>query len=187
MAKGRPGYSSQKPALPGGRAMYDMPVFGTTTQNAPGRNYRGQTPEQAKKAEADDISSRVIPELLQEQGLQEIKLADGSKVSVKKEFRATLPKDDLRRESAYQWLRDQGLGDIIKNNVTVSFGRGEDNKANQMMDLAVANGFTPQQKSDVAWNTLTALYEERVKAGLDMPSDVFSLWIKDKTKISRKK
>ena len=63
----------------------------------------------AKKAEADDISSRVIPELLQEQGLQEIKLADGSKVSVKKEFRATLPKDDLRRESAYQWLRDQNL------------------------------------------------------------------------------
>ena len=140
-----------------------------------------------KKQEADDISSRVIPELLQEQGLQEIKLADGSKVSVKKEFRATLPKDDIRRESAYQWLRDQGLGDIIKNNVTVSFGKGEDNKANQLVDLAVANGFTPQQKSDVAWNTLTALYEERVKAGLDMPSDVFSLWIKDKTKISRKK
>jgi hypothetical protein len=141
----------------------------------------------AKKAEADDISSRVIPELLAEQGLSEIKLADGSKVSVKKEFRATLPKDDVRRESAYQWLRDQGLGDIIKNNVTVSFGKGEDNKANQLVDLAVANGFTPQQKSDVAWNTLTALYEERVKAGLDMPSDVFSLWIKDKTKISRKK
>ena len=141
----------------------------------------------AKKEERDDISSRVIPELLAEQGLQEIKLADGSKVSVKKEFRATLPKEDLRRESAYQWLRDQGLGDIIKNNVTVSFGRGEDNKANQLMDLAVANGFTPQQISDVAWNTLTALYEERVKAGLDMPSDVFSLWIKDKTKISRKK
>ena len=63
----------------------------------------------AKKAEADDISSRVIPELLAEQGLSEIKLADGSKVSVKKEFRATLPKDDLARESAYQWLRDQKL------------------------------------------------------------------------------
>ena len=141
----------------------------------------------AKKEERDDISSRVIPELLAEQGLQEIKLADGSKVSVKKEFRATLPKDEIRREAAYQWLRDQNLGDIIKNNVTVSFGKGEDNKANQLVDLAVANGFTPQQKSDVAWNTLTALYEERVKAGLDMPSDVFSLWIKDKTKISRKK
>ena len=37
----------------------------------------------SKKAEADDIGSRVIPELLAEQGLSEIKLADGSKVSVK--------------------------------------------------------------------------------------------------------
>ena len=55
------------------------------------------------------------------------------------------------------------------------------------MDLAASNGFQPQQKSDVAWNTLTAMYEERVKAGLDMPSDVFSLWIRNKTKISRKK
>ena len=44
-----------------------------------------------KKEEADDIGSRVIPELLAEQGLSEIILADGSKVSVKKEFRATIP------------------------------------------------------------------------------------------------
>ena len=140
----------------------------------------------SKKAEAEDIGSRVIPELLAEQGLSEIKLADGSKVSVRKEFRATVPKDDMKREAALQWLRDQGLGDIIKNNVTVSFGKGEDDKAEQLLQLAADNGFEPQQKSDVAWNTLSALYQERIEAGLDMPSDSFSLWIKDKTKISRK-
>jgi len=140
----------------------------------------------SKKAEADDIGSRVIPELLAEQGLSEIKLADGSKVSVRKEFRATIPKDEGKRESALQWLRDQGLGDIIKNNVSVSFGKGEDDKAEQLLNLAAENGFEPQQKSDVAWNTLTALYQERVQAGLDMPSESFSLWIKDKTKITRK-
>ena len=140
----------------------------------------------SKKAEADDIGSRVIPELLAEQGLTELKLQDGSKVSVKKEFRATLPKDDIRREAAYKWLRDQGLGDIIKNNVFVTFGKGEDDKAKQLLDLAAENGFEAQQKSDVAWNTLTALYQERIQAGLDMPSDCFSLWIKDKTKINRK-
>jgi hypothetical protein len=55
-----------------------------------------------------------------------------------------------------------------------------------LLNLAAENGFEPQQKSDVAWNTLTALYQERIQAGLDMPSDCFSLWIKDKTKISRK-
>ena len=139
-----------------------------------------------KKAEADDISSRVIPELLAEQGLSEIKLADGSKVSVKKEYRCTIPKDEVRRELCYKWLRDQKLEDIIKNNVFVTFGKGEDDKAKQLLDLAVANGFEPQQKSDVSWQTLTALFRERIESGLDMPSDVFSTWVKDKTKITRK-
>ena len=138
------------------------------------------------KAKADDIGSRVIPELLAEQGLTSIKLADGSSVSVKKEYRCTLPKDDSRREQCYKWLRDNQLGDIIKNNVSVTFGRGEDDKAQQLLDLAVANGFEPSQKSDVSWNTLTALFRERIESGLDMPSDVFSTWIKDKTKITRK-
>lgn len=138
------------------------------------------------KTTADDIGSRVIPELLAEQGLSSIKLADGSSVTVKREYRCTLPKEDDRRELAYKWLRDQNLGDIIKNNVSVTFGRGEDNKAQQLLDLAASNGFNPQQKSDVAWNTLTALFQERVESGLDMPSDVFSTWIKDKTKITRK-
>ena len=140
----------------------------------------------AKKQEADDISSRVIPELLAEQNLSEIKLGDGSAVAVKKEFRCTLPKDEVKREAAYKWLRDQGLEDIIKNNIFVTFGKGEDNKAKQLLDLAAENGFEPQQKSDVSWNTLTALFRERIESGLDMPSDVFSTWIKDKTKISRK-
>jgi hypothetical protein len=139
-----------------------------------------------KKLEADDIGSRVIPELLAEQGLSEIKLADGSKVSVKKEFRCTLPKDGDKRDAAYKWLRDNKLEDIIKNNIFVTFGRGEDDKAEQLLNLAAENGFQPEQKSDVAWATLTALFKERVEAGLDMPSDVFNTWIKDKTKITRK-
>ena len=139
-----------------------------------------------KKDEHDHISSKVIPELLAEQGLSEIKLADGSKVSVKKEYRCTLPKDESRRAQCYQWLRDQGLGDIIKNNIFVTFGKGEDDKAKHLLDLAQTNGYEPQQKSDVAWMTLTALFRERIESGLDMPSDVFSTWIKDKTKITRK-
>ena len=35
--------------------------------------------------------------------------------------------------------------------------------------------------------TLKALYRERIEAGLDMPSDTFNLFVKDQTKISRKK
>ena len=89
--------------------------------------------------------------------------------------------------SAYRWLRANELGDLIKNTVSVQFGTGEDNKAEQLLDLAVTNGYEPQQLSKVEPMTLKALYRERVEAGLDMPSDSFNLFVKDKTKISRKK
>ena len=61
-----------------------------------------------KKEAADSISSRVIPELLAEQGLSEIKLADGSKVSVKKEYRCTLPKMNRKEHNAINGFVTRG-------------------------------------------------------------------------------
>jgi hypothetical protein len=137
-----------------------------------------------QKEQADKIASEIIPTLLAEQGLRSLKLADGSAVEVGKSYSCTVKKDNLA--SAYQWLRDNGLGDIIKNEVFVTFGKGEDNKAEQLLNLAVQEGFEPQQKSKVEPMTLKALYRERIEAGLDMPPDSFHLFIKDQTKISRK-
>ena len=136
------------------------------------------------KEQADKISSEVIPNLLAEQGLSSLKLADGSSVDVRKSYNCTIKKDQM--ELAYNWLRENGLGDIIKNEVAVQFGKGEDNKAEQLLGLAEQEGFEPQQKSKVEPMTLKALYRERIEAGLDMPSDSFHLFIKDQTKISRK-
>ena len=137
------------------------------------------------KTQRDKISSETIPALLAEQGLQSLKLADGTVLEVNKKYSCTLPKDPQKKAAAYQWLRDQGLDDIIKNEVSVTFGRGEDDKANQLMDLAVGNGYEPNQREKVEPMTLKALYRERVEAGLDMPSDFFHLYVKDETKMKR--
>ena len=136
------------------------------------------------KEQADKISSEVIPNMLAEQGLSSLKLADGSAVEVKKSYSCTIKKDDV--ESAYQWLRKNGLGDLIKNEVAVTFGKGEDNKAKELLDLAEQEGYEPQQKSKVEPMTLKALFRERVEAGLDMPSEFFHTFVKDQTKIGRK-
>ena len=137
-----------------------------------------------KKEKMDKISSEIIPNMLAEQGLSSLKLADGSAVEVKKVYNCTIRKDNI--DSAYTWLRENGLGDIIKNEVSVQFGKGEDNKAQLLLDLAVSNGYEPQQKTKVEPMTLKALFRERVEAGLDMPSESFSVFVKDQTKISRK-
>ena len=62
----------------------------------------------AKKLEADDISSRIIPELLHEQGLSEIKLSDGSKVSVKKNIDALFLKMRIKESSAINGFVTKG-------------------------------------------------------------------------------
>ena len=136
------------------------------------------------KEEADKIGSEIIPNLLAEQGLASLKLADGSSVDIKKSYNCTIKKDQV--ESAFQWLRDNGLGDIIKNEVAVQFGKGEDNKAEQLLGLAVREGYEPSQKQKVEPMTLKALFRERIEAGLDMPSEFFNTFVKDQTKIGRK-
>ena len=45
-----------------------------------------------KKEQADKISSEVIPNLLAEQGLSSLKLADGSGVEVRKSYSCTVKK-----------------------------------------------------------------------------------------------
>ena len=136
------------------------------------------------KEQADKIASEIIPNMLAEQGLSSLKLADGSSIDVRKSYNCTIKKDQM--DLAYNWLRENGLGDLIKNEVSVTFGKGEDNKAEQLLDLAVSNGYEPQQKSKVEPMTLKALYRERIEAGLDMPSQFFHTFVKDQTKIGRK-
>ena len=136
------------------------------------------------KQQADKISSEIIPNLLAEQGLSSLKLADGSSVGVAKSYFCTVKKDEI--QSAHNWLRENGLGDIIKNEISVSFGKGEDNKAEQLFNLAEQEGYEPEQKESVHSSTLKALYRERIEAGLDMPSQFFNVFVKDQTKIGRK-
>ena len=137
-----------------------------------------------KKKEIDRISGEVIPTMLSEMGLSQLKLADGSSVDVKPFYSASISAQN--KDKAYQWLRNNGLGDIIKNEISVSFGRNEDNKAANYAELAKSNGFQPTQKLKVEPMTLKALVRERIEAGKEMPTEIFNVFIGNKTTIKRK-
>jgi hypothetical protein len=137
------------------------------------------------KRKVELVSSEVIPTMMQEMNISTLKLADGTSVEVKPVYGASIPAD--KKEDAYTWLRENGLGDLIKNEVTVAFGRSEDNKAQQYAVLAQGQGYEPVQKLKVEPMTLKALVRERVEAGLDMPSDLFNLFTSNRTKITRNK
>ena len=93
---------------------------------------------------------------------------------------------EANKEAAFNWLRQNGLGDIIKNEISVSFGRNEDNKAADYANLAKGQGFEPQQKLKVEPMTLKALVRERLEAGKEMPTELFNIYVGNKTTIKRK-
>jgi len=135
------------------------------------------------KQQADALSGEVIPTMMTEMNISTMKLADGSAVEVKPVYGASI--SIAKKEEAYQWLRDNGLGDLIKNEVTVSFGRNEDNKAIAYANLAQGQGFQPTQKLKVEPMTLKALVRERLESGQEMPSELFNVFAGNKTKITR--
>ena len=137
-----------------------------------------------KKRDIEKISGEIIPTLLSEMGLSSLKLADGSAVDVKPYYAANI--SVANREAAYDWLRSNGLGDIIKNDITVSFGRNEDNKAAEYANLAKGQGYQPTQKLKVEPMTLKALVRERIENGKDMPMDIFNVFVGNRTKLTRK-
>jgi hypothetical protein len=138
--------------------------------------------KQLKKQE-DLLSGEVIPTMMTEMNISTLKLADGSAIEVKPIYGASIPAD--KKEGAFNWLRKEGLGDLIKNEVTVSFGRNEDNKAAEYAVLAQGQGYQPTQKLKVEPMTLKALVRERIESGKDMPSDLFNVFAGNRTKITR--
>ena len=142
--------------------------------------------EELKKTKKDVevLSGDVIPTMMTEMNISKFSLEDGAGVEVKPVYGASIPK--AKEEEAFNWLRNNGLGDVIKNMITVSFGRNEDNKAANFAVLAQGQGYQPTQKLKVEPMTLKALVRERTEKGLEMPTDLFNVFAGNRTKITSK-
>jgi hypothetical protein len=136
------------------------------------------------KEQAKTLSQFEIPEMMEKMHITKLKLKDGESVEIKKIYGASIPQE--HQEAAFTWLRDNDLGDIIKNDITVTFGRGEDNKASEYANLAQGQGYEPVQKIGVHPQTLKAVVRERLEAGQEMPSDLFKTYAGNSTKITRR-
>ena len=132
------------------------------------------------KEKAKTLSQFEIPVMMEEMHITKLKLKDGESVEIKKIYGASIPPQ--HQEAAFTWLRNNGLGDIIKNDITVTFGRGEDNKASEYATLAQGQGFEPVQKIGVHPQTLKAVVRERLESGQEMPSDIIKTYAGNSTK-----
>jgi len=146
--------------------------------------------EEELKAEEADLrllSQEAIPSKMDELQLTEASLQDGTKVTVSQKVKASIPTDPDKRSEALSWLRDNGHGSLIKNEVTASFGRGEDEMAEELLKELTEKEFSVSKKQDVHYQTLNAFVNEQLREAQNIPLDLFNAFTYRQTKITRKK
>ena len=146
--------------------------------------------EETLKIQKDNLrklSGETIPTKMAELGLTATEMLDGSKVKVVEDIYVSIPKDAKRSTACYQWLTDNGLGDIIKNQVGLAFGMGEREQAEKLQDyIKETLGYIPEVKISVHPSTLKATFRKWHEEGRSVPDNMFNLFIGQKTKITRK-
>tara|TARA_S200002703_G_scaffold98763_1_gene85405 strand:- start:80 stop:658 length:579 start_codon:yes stop_codon:yes gene_type:complete len=131
------------------------------------------------------LTDEELPTMLAEIGLTSMKLDDGSEVTVKPTYGASILVDN--RPAAYEWLREHGHDDIIKNTVACAFGRGEDDQASAFKAFAEKQGYYAEQKTEIHPQTLRAFVKERVESGDEFPMELFGAYIGQRAVVKRSK
>lgn len=128
-----------------------------------------------KKEEYRELAEKTLPEAMQQAGLNSFELKNGYSIGLQDIISASI--NDENREAAHGWLREQGFGDIIKNEVIVSFGKEEDEKASYLCEELQKRALQVLQQEKVHPSTLKAFVKERIKNGEELPADTFKLFV----------
>ena len=153
-----------------------------------------------KKQNLKMLAEQDLPDLMQELNIKNFTLSNGAKVEVKDVIQASVPsqgaidriKDEDEKEAmrilqqqCFDWLRDNGLGDLIKSNVEVQFGRNEDDKCNAFTEELREKKLYYKRAVGVHPASLNATLRERLSEGKDVPVEMFRVYMGRRANIRR--
>ena len=122
------------------------------------------------------LQEEEMPELFSEAGVSGIILPNGVKVQVDTSIHCSISKE--REEDAFEWLKNNNHGDLIKNEFKVKFGRKEDNLVGDFKATAEKLGLKYENKQKVEPMTLKAFVKEQMKTGVQLPKDLFGIFVR---------
>mgnify|MGYP003124720083 CR=1 FL=1 len=130
-----------------------------------------------------ELSEMTIPSAMQAAGLSMLKLENGVTVDVRPFYAAKIPAS--KQEEAFEWLRENGAGGLIKNIVSLNFGKSEDQEASNLVEDLKTRGYAVDQKMKVEPMTLKAYVKERIQNGQKIDMELFGVYIASKTKLTK--
>jgi len=134
-----------------------------------------------RKDQQRKLLEESIPAMLQELGMKKFTMADGSTIEIKPFYGASIKEEN--RAVAYEWLRKNGYDDIIKNTVSVRFGRNEDKLCENLINQLREQSYPVEQTEKIEPQTLKAWAKEMVERGVEFPTETFGLFTGHKATI----
>lgn len=132
---------------------------------------------------ANMLKTQVIPDKMSELGLMEFRMEDGSRIKVEQYTVGSLPKEPAQKESALQFLEEQGAEGIIKSAVTMEFDKTRHNEALAIADELRSKGFPVDVNSTVNHMTYAAALREMIRNGVAVDQQRMGIFIGRRAKV----
>lgn len=120
-----------------------------------------------------DFAERQVPELMDSIGIEEFKTSSGLKIKVDETIRAGI--SVANGPKAFAWLRENNHAALIKRAFSVTFGKGQDEKADAFAKELEAQGLDADDKTTVHPSTLAAFVREKLRNGDEIPLDLLGV------------
>jgi hypothetical protein len=128
------------------------------------------------------IAEYDLPEAMAAVGMGEVRLSDGTRVSVSDNIFARIT--DANQQAAFEWLNEHGHGNLIKREFKIGFGRDQEQWAADFETVLGTQGVSYDRKQTVHPSTLKSFVKGQLEDGVEIPEDVFGVHRKSVAKLS---
>lgn len=171
-------------ALPSNDKLLEIAELADKAQQYEREIERTETELASLKTQYRMLVETTIPAVCAEAGgLTQIKLTSGVELRIDNFVDARISAEHA--PAAFEWLRANGHDDIIKRELTLQFGRGDDKQAELVRDELCRLGLSPTDRESVHPGTLKAFVRERMETGQAVPTDMFGVFTGQRAKIVR--
>jgi hypothetical protein len=154
-----------------------------------------------RSARLFEIQTKHLPEMMQTAGVESFKTLDGRIIEVKDFIQVSIPSESAiadaegpdkealtkRREECFAWLRTNQADALIKNKLTVEFGKGQDADAVRTLQKLNNSGYPATLIASVHPSTLKSFVREQLQKGVKFPAEAFALFTGKKAEVKQAK
>lgn len=156
------------------------------------RKHQKEAAELAEKAgvaanKAMRLSEAEIPEAMKAIGLKKLPLEDGSELEIKEDDYGSYTKPN--EPAVFRWLRKNGHASMIKNQLSILFGKDDATKIKKLEKVLSQKGYAGivvEKKESVHAGTFKAFVREQLLEGKALPKQI-AIFHKSETVIKEPK